>query len=112
MQLLDASTVSKPFVTTAHRAWLRIIALHGERDTHATQLFAISTHPMVISDRLGHASIQITLDLYSHVAPEIQEAAAAPFDRAFTLMHNGARNEGDTHLIDNILPGVDYVTFH
>jgi hypothetical protein len=37
----------------------------------------------VLRERLGHASIQITLDTYSHVAPGLQEAAAARFDQAF-----------------------------
>ncbi len=37
-------------------------------------------HPKVVSERLGHASIQITLDTYSHVAPGLQEAAAKGFD--------------------------------
>ncbi|MGH2589801.1 MAG: hypothetical protein ACRDGW_03275 [Actinomycetota bacterium] len=34
-------------------------------------------HPKVVQERLGHSSIQITLDLYSHVAPGMQEDAAA-----------------------------------
>jgi integrase len=33
-------------------------------------------HPKIAQERLGHSSIQITLDTYSHVAPELQEAAA------------------------------------
>jgi integrase len=38
------------------------------------------THPKIVQERLGHASIQITLDTYSHVAPGLQEAAADRFD--------------------------------
>ncbi len=38
-------------------------------------------HPKIVQERLGHASIQITLDTYSHVAPGLQEAAAAGFDK-------------------------------
>ena len=38
-------------------------------------------HPKIVQERLGHASIQITLDTYSHVAPGLQEAAAASFDK-------------------------------
>ncbi len=34
----------------------------------------------IVQERLGHASIQMTLDTYSHVAPGLQEAAAAHFD--------------------------------
>jgi integrase len=37
-------------------------------------------HPKIVQERLGHASIQITLDTSSHVAPGLQEAAANRFD--------------------------------
>jgi integrase len=37
-------------------------------------------HPRVVSERLGHASVNITLDTYSHVLPGLQEAAAAQLD--------------------------------
>jgi integrase len=37
-------------------------------------------YPKIVQERLGHSSIQITLDTYSHVAPGLQEAAAAGFD--------------------------------
>ena len=37
-------------------------------------------HPKIVQERLGHSTIQITLDTYSHVAPGLQEAAAARFD--------------------------------
>jgi integrase len=40
-------------------------------------------HPKIVQERLGHASIQVTLDTYSHVAPGLQEAAAVRFDEAF-----------------------------
>jgi integrase len=37
-------------------------------------------HPKIVQERLGHASIQITLDTYSHVAPGLQQSAANRFD--------------------------------
>ena len=40
-------------------------------------------HPKVVSERLGHANIGITLDIYSHVLPGMQEAAAEKFDGIF-----------------------------
>ena len=58
---------------------------------------------------LGHASIQVTLDIYSHVAPGLQEAAAARFDQAFTARYNGHEKEATEKIIDNILPKPDYV---
>jgi integrase len=39
-------------------------------------------HPKIVSERLGHSSIGITLDTYSHVMPGLQEAAALQFDES------------------------------
>jgi len=39
-------------------------------------------HPKIVSERLGHASVNITLDTYSHVLPGLQEAAAVAFEEA------------------------------
>ena len=43
-------------------------------------------HPKVVSERLGHASVGITLDLYSHVLPTLQQQAAQAFDDLFLLL--------------------------
>jgi len=40
-------------------------------------------HPKIVQERLGHSSIQTTLDTYSHVAPGLQEAAVKRFDDWF-----------------------------
>jgi integrase len=37
-------------------------------------------HPKIVQERLGHSSIQVTLDTYSHVTPGLQESAAKAFD--------------------------------
>jgi hypothetical protein len=66
-------------------------------------------HPKIVQERLGHASIQITLDTYSHVAPGLQKAAAERFDQAFTGRYNEHEKEVDEKIIDNILPKPDYV---
>ena len=52
------------------------------RHTHATQLLKEGVHPKIAQERLGHATIAVTLDLYSHVMPGMQEDAAARVDRA------------------------------
>ncbi len=49
---------------------------HNLRHTHATLLLANGEHPKVVQERLGHSSIGITMDTYSHVIPSMQEAAA------------------------------------
>jgi integrase len=58
------------------------IRFHDLRHSHATQLLMQGVHPKVVSERLGHSSISITLDTYSHVLPGIQEEAAAKIDAA------------------------------
>lgn len=50
---------------------------HDLRHTHATLALRAGVHPKVVQERLGHASIAITLDIYSHVSPAMQESAAA-----------------------------------
>ena len=51
------------------------VRFHDLRHSHATQLLASGVHPKVASERLGHASIGITLDLYSHVTDTMQSEA-------------------------------------
>lgn len=53
------------------------IRLHDLRHTHATLALQAGVHPKVVSERLGHATVSITLDTYSHAIPALQEEAAA-----------------------------------
>lgn len=70
--------------------WTRILAktslprirFHDLRHSHATQLLAAGVHPKIASERLGHSTIGITLDLYSHVMPGMQANAAEQVDAA------------------------------
>jgi integrase len=55
------------------------IPLHGLRHTHATLLLQLGESPKVVQERLGHSSIAITMDIYSHVNPTMQRAAADRF---------------------------------
>jgi integrase len=58
-------------------------AVSDLRHSHATRLLVEGIHPKVVQERLGHSSIAITLDLYSHVIGTLQEDAAARLDLAF-----------------------------
>lgn len=51
------------------------ITLHELRHTHATVLLELGEHPKVVQERLGHATIAITMDTYSHVSPTMQRTA-------------------------------------
>jgi hypothetical protein len=53
------------------------IRLHDLRHTHATLALQAGVHPKVVSERLGHVTVSITLDTYSHATPAMQEEAAA-----------------------------------
>ena len=55
------------------------------RHAHATHLLLSGVHPKVASERLGHSKVGITLDLYSHVLPGMQEDAAARVDEALRI---------------------------
>ena len=74
-------TVTHAWIKLVRRTGLRGIRLHDARHTHASLMLKQGVHPKIVQERLGHASIQITLDTYSHVAPGLQEAAAAGFDK-------------------------------
>ena len=55
------------------------IRLHDLRHTHATALLLAGVHPKVVQERLGHSTIGITLDVYSHVVPALGKDAADMF---------------------------------
>lgn len=55
------------------------IRLHDLRHTHATLLLRDRESPNMVSERLGHASVSVTLSVYTHVLPGDQKAAAARF---------------------------------
>ena len=65
------------FKPTLRRAKLsESFRLYDLRHSCATLLLAANEHPKVVSERLGHASITLTLDTYSHVLPSMQQAAS------------------------------------
>jgi integrase len=68
---------SKLFAQHVKAAGLPRIRLHDLRHTHATLALVAGVHPKVVSERLGHSSIAITLDTYSPAIPALQEDAAA-----------------------------------
>ena len=66
---------STAFAAAIRRSELRAFRFHDLRHSHASQLLKAGVHPKVVSERLGHAGIGITLDTYSHVLPGLQEDA-------------------------------------
>jgi integrase len=77
-------TVTHAWIKLVRRTGLEGVRLHDARHTHASLMLKQGVHPKIVQERLGHASIQLTLDTYSHVAPGLQETAAAGFDKLVT----------------------------
>lgn len=77
-QPLHPYTVTEAWSRAAAHAGVKAIRLHDARHAHASLMLKQGVHPKIVQEGLGHASIQMTLVVYSHVAPGLQEAAAAP----------------------------------
>jgi integrase len=75
-QRFHPDVVSAHFDRMVATAGLRRITLRQLRHSHATALLAAGEHPKVVAERLGHASIAVTLDTYSAVLPNMQREAA------------------------------------
>ena len=75
-KFIEPSYVRKTFRKLIEKAKVPLIRIHDLRHTHATFLLQQGVHPKVVSERLGHASISMTMDLYSHVTPNMQKEAA------------------------------------
>ena len=80
---LDPGTVTHAFSKVLTKAGVPHMRFHDLRHTHATLMLKADVHPKIVSERLGHANIGITLDTYSHVVPGLQEVAAQRFEEIF-----------------------------
>ena len=73
---LHPDRASREFLRRVKRWGLPRIPLHGLRHTSATLAMRAGVHPRVVQERLGHSTIAVTLQTYSHVAPVMHEEAA------------------------------------
>jgi len=80
---VDPNLATRAFKKVLASAGLPKLTIHGLRYTHATILLEQGVNPKVVSERLGHASVATTMDIYSHVLPDMQEKAALTIDAAF-----------------------------
>lgn len=75
-RLLDPDYVTKAFGKILKKLNLPVVRFHDLRHTHATLLLQEGVNPKIVSERLGHTDIRITLNTYSHVLPSMQKEAA------------------------------------
>ena len=81
-QPLQPRSLTHAFVKFIRRHGLAPIRLHDLRHTHATHMLAAGVHPKIAQERLGHSSVSVTIDLYSHVLPGMQAEAVSKVDAA------------------------------
>ncbi|MBV7509494.1 site-specific integrase [Bacillus sp. sid0103] len=90
LDLVFAQKNGKPIQPTEmHRNYRKVVELsglpyirfHDIRHTHATLMLQQGVHPKVVSERLGHSTIGITMDTYTHVLPNMQKEAAHQFEQ-------------------------------
>lgn len=78
--IMHRNLLRRHFKPILEKAKLPEIRLYDLRHTTATLLLSAGENPKVVSERLGHASIVLTLDTYSHVLPSMQESATAKLE--------------------------------
>lgn len=81
--------VIQHFHRLIERAGVPKIRFHDLRHTHASLLLQQGVHPKIVSERLGHSNISITLDIYSHSVPSLQKQASEVFD---SLLKKGRKS--------------------
>lgn len=86
---LNPDSVSAAFRDFMGKLPLPRIRFHDLRHSHASHLLRQGVHPKVVSERLGHSTTTITLDLYSHLLPGLQEEAARRIDAALRAASQG-----------------------
>lgn len=91
LDLVFANPLGAPLPPSSARdAWNGIakaagvgVRLHDLRHFHASELVRQGAHMKLIQERLGHATIAVTMNVYGHLAPTMQREAADRFDRMF-----------------------------
>jgi len=78
---LRSNTITRAWTTLAKNVGIKVIRLHDARHSHASLMLKAGIHPKIVQERLGHSTIAMTLDTYSHVTPGLQQAAAESFDK-------------------------------
>lgn len=91
-QPLKPDYVTHTFKKILKKCNLPDIRFHDLRHTHATLLLLKGVNPKIVSERLGHSSVEITLDTYSHVLPDIQQEAVEAIDELYEVFFKQTNN--------------------
>ena len=88
----DPAGLRRKWKRIAAAAGLPTLRFHDLRHAHATLMLVSGVHPKVVSERLGHSTVAITMDTYSHVLPHIQSEAAQGLERLLAI--GGSKGRG------------------
>lgn len=75
-EALHPDRITRRFGRLVQKSGLPRLTLHGLRHSYATIALQAGVHAKVVSERLGHSTVSLTLDVYSHAIPALQEEAA------------------------------------
>ncbi|MBD1371250.1 site-specific integrase [Hazenella sp. IB182357] len=78
---VDPTNLVRSFKRILKASDLPNIRFHDLRHTHATLMLKQGEHPKIVSERLGHSNTRITMDIYSHVLPNMQQEAVDRFEK-------------------------------
>jgi integrase len=80
---IQPDTVRQRFQSLLKEAGFPHMRFHDLRHSAATILLTMGVHPKVVQEVLGHSTISMTMDTYSHLIPSMQKEAAEKMDQAF-----------------------------
>lgn len=89
---MEGSHLTRVFQKALRQAGLPKLRIHDLRHTAATQLLERGVHPKVVQEMLGHSSITLTLDTYSHVVPGLHAQVADHMQILFADRMKGPAN--------------------
>ena len=81
--LRDPRNLLREFHELIKKAGVPHCTIHDLRHLHATLLLRDEINPKIVQERLGHNNVKVTLDIYSHVTPDLQEEAALNLEKSF-----------------------------
>lgn len=92
---IEPRNLQRAFDEIRAAAELPRVRIHDLRHTAATLLLTQGVHPRVVMELLGHSQIAVTMNLYSHVVPELRKEAADRMDAIFRPSERVATNPGE-----------------
>ncbi|MBO0456899.1 site-specific integrase [Enterococcus hulanensis] len=75
--------IRRAMTSVCKQAGIKKISFHELRHTHATLMLEMNEHPKIVQQRLGHAKVETTLNIYSHVRPQVHRDSAERFSNFF-----------------------------